>query len=106
MVATPLATLRSRAEAIVGAVASTHPAAVAAPMDALPGAGSAPGVTMPSYGVELDGDLLAPLRRRDRPIIARTRDGRTMLDLRSVDPADDPTIVEALVALGGQRAVT
>jgi L-seryl-tRNA(Ser) seleniumtransferase len=106
MVATPLATLRSRAEAIVGAVASTHPAAVAAPMDALPGAGSAPGVTMPSYGVELDGDLLAPLRRHDRPIIARTRDGRTMLDLRSVDPADDPTIVEALVALGGQRAVT
>lgn len=106
MVATPLATLRSRAEAIVGAVAPAHPAAVAVPMDALPGAGSAPGVTMPSYGVELDGDLLAPLRRHDRPVIARTRDGRTMLDLRSVDPADDPTIVEALSALAGQRTVT
>jgi hypothetical protein len=53
---------------------------------------------MPSYGVELDGDLLDQLRRHDRPVIARSRDDLTMLDLRSVDPADDTTIIAALNA--------
>jgi L-seryl-tRNA(Ser) seleniumtransferase len=53
---------------------------------------------MPSYGVELDGDLLAVLRRHDPPVIARSRDDRTMLDLRSVAPADDDVIVAALTS--------
>ena len=103
MVAVPLASLTARAEVIVSAVSSTHPSAVAVPTESLPGAGSAPGVTMPSYGVELGGDLLDALRRHDRPVIARSRDDRTMLDLRSVDPADDTTIIAALDA---QRPVT
>jgi L-seryl-tRNA(Ser) seleniumtransferase len=98
MVAVPTASLRARAEAVVAAVSDAYPSAVAAPMEALPGAGSAPGVTMPSYGVELDADLLAALRRHDPPVIARSRDDRTMLDLRSVAPADDSTIVAALMA--------
>jgi L-seryl-tRNA(Ser) seleniumtransferase len=100
MVAAPLSSLAARAEAIVAAVSSAHPSAAAAPMEALPGAGSAPGVTMPSYGVELDGDLLDALRRHEPPVIARSRDDRTMLDLRSVDPADDTTIIAELNALG------
>jgi L-seryl-tRNA(Ser) seleniumtransferase len=98
MVATPVASLRDRATAVVDAIAGSHPSARAVAMDALPGAGSAPGVTMPSYGVELDGDLLAVLRRHDPPVIARTRDDRTMLDLRSVAPADDDVIVAALTS--------
>lgn len=98
MVATPVASLRERATAVVDAVAVAHPSARSAAMDALPGAGSAPGVTMPSYGVELDGNLLAALRRHDPPVIARSRDDRTMLDLRSVAPADDDVIVAALTS--------
>ena len=78
-----------------------HPSALAAPMESLPGAGSAPGVTMPSYGVEIDGDLLALLRLHDPPVIARSRDDRTMLDLRSVAPSYDSTIVAALLASHG-----
>jgi L-seryl-tRNA(Ser) seleniumtransferase len=96
MVAVPLSDLRARADAVVSAVSSAHPSATAAPMESLPGAGSAPGITMPSYGVELDGDLLDALRRHHRPVIARSREDRTMLDLRSVDPADDATIIDAL----------
>lgn len=96
MVSVPVADLRTRAEAVVAAVEPSHPSAVAVPMDALPGAGSAPGVTMPSYGVETTGDLLAGLRRHDPPVIARTRDGRTTLDLRSVAPDDDGIIVDAM----------
>jgi L-seryl-tRNA(Ser) seleniumtransferase len=58
---------------------------------------------MPSYGIEVDGDVLDVLRRHDPPVIARSRDDRTMLDLRSVDPVDDSTIIAALNA---QRPVT
>ena len=102
MVAAPLASLRDRAEAVAAAVSTVHPSAVATPMESLPGAGSAPGVTMPSYGVTIDGDLLAALRRHDPPVIARSRDDRTMLDLRSVAPSDDSTVVDALTATYGE----
>jgi L-seryl-tRNA(Ser) seleniumtransferase len=51
---------------------------------------------MPSVAVALDGDILESLRQHDPPVIARTRDGRTLLDLRSVDPADDEIVVAAL----------
>ena len=96
MVAVPTSSLRMRADAIVAAVSQAHPSAVAAAMDSLPGAGSAPGVTMPSYGVEIADDLLDGLRRHDPPVIARSRDDRTLLDLRSVDPSHDATIIAAL----------
>ena len=98
MVAAPVSGLRERAEAIAAAVSGAHPSAVAAPMESLPGAGSAPGITMPSYGVRIDRDLLEVLRRHDPPVIARSRDDCTMLDLRSVAPSDDPTVVDALTA--------
>jgi L-seryl-tRNA(Ser) seleniumtransferase len=88
----PLDSLRARAERIVadagtGSVVDTQ---------ALPGAGSAPGVTMPSIGVSIDGDHLARLRDHETPVIARTRDARTVLDLRSVDADDDDIVVVAL----------
>lgn len=100
MVATPVAELRLRAESIVEVVRSAHPAVVAGPMESLPGAGSAPGVTMASFGLELDGDLTADLRRFDPPVIARSRDDRTYLDLRSVRASDDAVVAEALLAAG------
>ena len=97
MVAAPLDSLRARAEAIAGQVPGAQPEA----MDALPGAGSAPGTTMPSYGLVLRGDHLAALRSGTPPVVARVRDGRTSLDLRTVDPADDPVVVAALTAALG-----
>ncbi|MFW2333729.1 L-seryl-tRNA(Sec) selenium transferase [Ilumatobacter sp.] len=95
MVDQPVDALRARAELIVtdagtGSVIDTL---------ALPGAGSAPGVTMPSIGVAIDGDRLTGLRGHTTPVIARTRDGRTVLDLRSVDPGDDAIVADALRAL-------
>jgi len=53
------------------------------------GGGTLPGVEIPSAGVALAGDHLARLRAGDPPIVARVEDGRTILDLRTVDPADD-----------------
>ena len=57
-------------------------------MESLPGAGSLPGTVIASCGLVLEGDRAAELRRgRIRRSIARVRDGRTALDLRTVDPA-------------------
>jgi len=97
MVATPVSELRGRAAIIADAV----PAADVVDTDALPGAGSAPGATMPSVGVSIAGDHLAALRRAPTPIVARVRDGRTVLDLRTVRPEDDQQVHRALLALAG-----
>lgn len=98
MVATPVAELERRAADIVRAAAVPGGATVVA-TDAIPGAGSAPGTTIASFGVRIAGDHLAALRASDPPIIARTREGATVLDLRSVDPADDAVLIAALEAL-------
>lgn len=97
LVATPVAELRRRAESIVDAAGAGR----VAEMDALPGAGSAPGITMPSCGVVVEEDVVAPLRAHDPPVIARSRDGVTSIDLRAVAPADDPVIVSALQSAAG-----
>lgn len=95
MATTPIEQLQQRAEAI----AARCPGAIAVATDALPGAGSAPGATMPSHGVQVPGDHLAHLRECAPPIIARARDGVTVLDLRTVDPSSDAHLVAALSAL-------
>jgi L-seryl-tRNA(Ser) seleniumtransferase len=96
MVATPLAELRARAEAL----AARCPGARAEPMLALPGAGSAPGTGIDSYGVVLAGDHLARLRAATPPVVARAREGSTYLDLRTVDPADDAHLANLLAVSG------
>ena len=92
MVTTPLAELQQRSTLICAAAGRGTPQA----MDALPGAGSAPGVSMPSFGVVLKGDHLEALRSHATPVIARVREGRTYIDLRGVDPDDDSIIIDAL----------
>jgi len=95
MVATPVAELDERAHALCASRPIVRPTA----MLALPGAGSAPGATIPSYGLAVDGDHLAALRDQQTPIIARVREGVTYIDLRGVDPADDPLLGAALDSL-------
>ncbi len=65
----------------------------------VPGGGALPGLEIDSAGVALPGDRLALLRRAQVPVLARVHGGRTVLDLRTVDPADD-----ALVAGAAARA--
>jgi L-seryl-tRNA(Ser) seleniumtransferase len=88
MVAQPVSTLEQRARALgVGTPTA---------LESLPGAGSLPGITMPSFGVTLDGDRTTALRRFRVPVIARVRDRFTALDLRTVDPSDDALVADAL----------
>ena len=61
------------------------------------GGGTVPGVEIPSVGVAVDGDVTATLRAvQPKPIIARVDDARTIVDLRTVDPADDEIVAKAL----------
>jgi len=66
--------------------------------ESVPGGGSVPGATIPSAGLAIDGDRSAELRACDPPIMTRVLDGRTVLDLRTVDPIDDPLIATALAS--------
>lgn len=94
MVAQPVALVRARAELMLGSVGRGR----VAELESLPGAGSLPGRSIPSAGLALPGDLTAPLRRAARPVIARVAGDETILDLRSVDPADDAALTDALLA--------
>jgi L-seryl-tRNA(Ser) seleniumtransferase len=88
MAAAPVEGLRARAEALgVGKVVDTV---------AVAGGGSVPGQEVPSAGVAIDGDHAARLRTGAPPIVARVHDGWTICDLRTVDPADDLVLAEAL----------
>ncbi|MEN3316283.1 MAG: L-seryl-tRNA(Ser) seleniumtransferase [Acidimicrobiaceae bacterium] len=88
MAAAPVEALRARAEALgVGAVVGTV---------AVAGGGSVPGQEMPSVGVSVPGDLTAVLRAGDPPVVARVHESTTVCDLRTVDPADDGVLADAL----------
>lgn len=67
--------------------------------EAVPGAGSAPGAIIPSVAIRVGGDHLAALRAVTPPVIARSRDGATLLDVRTVHPSDDSHLAAALAAL-------
>jgi L-seryl-tRNA(Ser) seleniumtransferase len=64
----------------------------------VPGGGSVPGLEIASAGVAVDGDHTPALRSFDPPVIARVAEGRTILDLRTVDPGDDTIVAKALTA--------
>ena len=81
-----------------GLVATTGVGEVV-PSEAIPGAGSAPGAAIPSVAIRVMGDHLVALRSCATPIIARTRDGATLLDVRTVHPSDDSVLAAALSGL-------
>ena len=88
--------LAQRAERLASAFGAGGGVCSATPMAAVPGGGTLPGVEIPSYGLSLPGDHVARLRAADRPIIARVEGGATWLDLRTVEPADDAALAQAL----------
>lgn len=91
MATTPVDEVRARAEALdVGQVVAC---------ESVPGGGSTPGLTIPSAGIAVTGDVSAALRSFDPPILGRVAGGRTVLDLRSVDPSDDTVVAAALRSL-------
>ena len=107
MIATTTEDLGRRADALIGGLPGTLRGRVSvAPMRSTVGGGSLPGETLESVGVVMVGGGAAALARRLRagqpPVIGRVQDGVVLLDLRTIDPADDAALGSALVsALGG-----
>ena len=93
MATLPVDELRQRAERLATRLGG---AVTPVPTQAVPGAGSVPGATIPSYGVVAAGDVTVGLRGYSTPVIARVHEGTTVLDLRAVAPADDAEIAAAL----------
>ena len=70
--------------------------------EAVVGGGGAPGVRLPSAAVSLPATLGSSLRKNNPPVAGRIEDGRLLLDLRTVDPADDDLLREAVLAAAAQ----
>lgn len=66
----------------------------------LPGAGSAPGRGIPGSVISLPGGETArrALLAGDPPVLARLEQDRLVIDLRAVEPSDDPIVAEAIAA--------
>lgn len=102
MATSSVESVRERAVVVVDSLGAARTSTLGARVeatDAVPGAGSTPGATLPSAAVVVDGDKCAELRSGRIPVIARREGDRTVLDLRSVAPADDAVVVESLASL-------
>jgi L-seryl-tRNA(Ser) seleniumtransferase len=97
--------LAERASRIADALASVGIDARAQQSDAAVGGGGAPGVSLPSAAVSLPASFAAELRagaavrRSAAPaVVGRIDNGRLLLDLRAVSPADDERLMAAVQA--------
>jgi L-seryl-tRNA(Ser) seleniumtransferase len=102
MVGTDVEPLRARARAIARALGWGEAAVV--DVDATIGGGSLPGDTLPSVAVVVPtvggsaARMAKRLRQGEPPVVGRIEDDRLLLDLRTIDPADDDELVAALRA--------
>ena len=99
MLATTCDALRERARAYL----QTIPSAAAVDSEAFIGGGSLPHVRIPSVAVALQtpypDQLALRLRRNTVPIVARIESERVLLDLRTIEPEADASVVRALISL-------
>ena len=106
MIAAEPAALLARTEAIRAALPAPAQATTAVEaLESTVGGGSLPGETLPSFGLAIRGGsakaTLDAFRRGTPCIVARIADDAVILDLRTVDPADDPSVAAAIAALVG-----
>ncbi len=93
----PVERLRDRAERLAARLAAAGLDARVAESDAVVGGGGAPGVRLPSVAVSLPATLGSSLRKGQPAVAGRIEDGRLLLDLRTVGPADDDLLREAVL---------
>jgi hypothetical protein len=99
MATTPTEAIRARTQTVLDASG-----AVGAIVDgeSIPGAGSVPGVTIPTPVLRIDGreeHVWRSLADHDTPVIAARRGGAAVLNLRSVQPDEDPIVTAALAEI-------
>ena len=105
MLAVSAQDIEQRCRAVANAVQSTRIHAEVAPVESVVGGGTAPNATLASFAIALvhtelrANELLKSLRKADPPIIGRIVDEKVVLDLRTVSPRFDETVLCALERL-------
>jgi L-seryl-tRNA(Ser) seleniumtransferase len=92
------AAVLQRAERVVARLVTAGLDATVTAAKAAVGGGGAPGVELESYAVSLPEPLAVPLRTGEPAVVGRLEGGRLLLDLRSVHPGDDDTLITAILA--------
>ena len=107
MITAPVTALEARADALRARLAALPRVAVSVQAtEAAIGGGSTPGLTLSSRAVALEphdrpaSALAAALRAGQPAVVGRIADGRVLLDLRTVDPADDGALEDAVARAG------
>jgi L-seryl-tRNA(Ser) seleniumtransferase len=85
--------VRARAERLVGLVDGELEQTVARV-----GGGALPLTELPSFACALEEELAAPLRASELPVVGIVRDGRLLLDCRTLTDADVGEVAEAVRA--------
>jgi L-seryl-tRNA(Ser) seleniumtransferase len=106
MIHAPLEEVRSRAEAFARRLAQAAPSLEPTPQEAQSavGGGAAPTAGVPTVVVTVahpthsPDRMAAALRAGDPPVVTRVADDRLVIDLRTVLPNDEPTLLDAVVA--------
>jgi L-seryl-tRNA(Ser) seleniumtransferase len=93
MVAEPPETVRRRAERLAGLAGGTVEETVARV-----GGGALPLAELPSFACAVEEELAAPLRAGEPPVVAVVRDGRTLLDCRTLADSELDEVAAAIAA--------
>ncbi len=84
--------IRERAERLAALI----PGATVVQGESVIGGGSTPDITLPTWLVAVEADE-KKLRAHDPPIVARSEDGKVLIDLRTVLSEEEPALVQALL---------
>ncbi len=93
--------LKDRAKMLAGRLASAGIGAWPVDSQAAVGGGGAPGVPLVSAAVSLPDELTGRLRTGAPAVVGRVADGRLLLDLFAIEPADDAVLADAVLAAAG-----
>jgi L-seryl-tRNA(Ser) seleniumtransferase len=100
MISLSAGTIRSRAAALVGQLNGIDAEVTGG--ESVLGGGSTPEQSIPTWLIAIAAPGLAGIERRlrqqDPPVVARLENDRLLVDLRTVEPADEPALVAALQA--------
>ncbi|MFC1587295.1 L-seryl-tRNA(Sec) selenium transferase [Planctomycetota bacterium] len=107
MMAVAVGDLETRARCIADAVSagSKHCHVEVIPTTAQPGSGALPMQEMPSRGLAITSDkysedqLAAELRQQQPPVFCRIQEDRVIMDMRTIQAAEDPLVIIALLNL-------
>jgi L-seryl-tRNA(Ser) seleniumtransferase len=96
--------LRNRAERLADTLSAKGVPADAVNTEAHVGGGGAPGVALPSAGVELPDRFAIRLRAGEPAVVGRIERGRCVLDLRTVPADADDQLYAAVLAAAAEAA--